>query len=113
MPQGTNASAVAVCHSVRLSPSSTAPLARSLHRAADRMAQTLPLDVLVSPAGTSKDGLVGTKLNGFVITGALSVGGMGVVYEARHPLIDRRAAVKVIRPELCNDVDLSARFLRE
>ena len=70
---------------------------------------TLPL---ATPAG-SKDSLVGTRLNGFVITAPISVGGMGVVYEARHPLIGKRAAVKVIRPEFCNNADLSARFLRE
>jgi tRNA A-37 threonylcarbamoyl transferase component Bud32 len=77
------------------------------------MAHTLPLTGVVASAAESKDSLVGTKLNGFVITGTVSVGGMGVVYEARHPIIGRRAAVKVIRPELCNDVGLSARFLRE
>ena len=78
------------------------------------MADTLPM-VARGPLtpGTRDASLVGMKLNGFVITQTLSAGGMGVVYEARHPVIGRRAAVKVIRPDLCNDVELSARFLRE
>ena len=77
------------------------------------MAHTQPMIALTQTAPRSKDSLIGTRLNGFVITGTVSVGGMGVVYEARHPVIGRRAAVKVIRPDLCSDVNLSARFLRE
>lgn len=65
------------------------------------------------PLDRPADPLIGTKLNGFVITGTVSVGGMGVVYAAKHPVIGRRAAVKVIRPELDKHADMSARFLRE
>jgi serine/threonine protein kinase len=79
------------------------------------MALTLPMNgeepTAVFPAG--RDPLLGLELQGFVITRALSAGGMGLLYEARHPLIGRRAAVKVLRPELGKDTDLSARFLRE
>jgi serine/threonine protein kinase len=59
------------------------------------------------------DSLIGLELQGYVILRALSAGGMGVVYEARHALIGRRAAVKVLRPELNEDPDLTQRFLRE
>ena len=77
------------------------------------MADTLAVASVVAADSVSAVSLVGTRLNGFVITGTVSTGGMGVVYEAMHPLIGRRAAVKVIRPELCSDVGLTARFLRE
>jgi serine/threonine-protein kinase len=77
------------------------------------MADTLPLSVVPTPPARQGDALIGTRLNGFVVTGALSAGGMGVVYEAQHPIIGRRVAVKVVRPDLWADPDLCARFLRE
>jgi|GEM_PF-2024589 len=61
----------------------------------------------------SPDSLIGTELHGFVVTRALQTGGMGCVYEAEHPLIRRRVAVKVLRPELCDRSDLRERFLLE
>lgn len=59
------------------------------------------------------DSLLGLDLQGYVITRPLSTGGMGVVYEARHSVIGQRAAVKVLRPELCGDAEHTDRFLRE
>ena len=43
----------------------------------------------------------------------LGSGGMGVVYAATHPLIGKRAAVKVLRPELSTDVRAVERFVTE
>src|SRR5258708_30591143 len=40
-------------------------------------------------------------------------GGMGVVYRARHVLIDRIVAVKLIRPDLRGETHLPASMLRE
>src|SRR5687768_5742835 len=40
-------------------------------------------------------------------------GGMGIVYRARHVLIDRVVAVKLIRPELRGETHLRAWMLRE
>lgn len=40
-------------------------------------------------------------------------GGMGTVYEARHTLMDRRVALKVISPHLVHTPDLVERFRRE
>src|SRR4051795_8250947 len=40
-------------------------------------------------------------------------GGMGIVYRARHVLIDRVVAVKLIRPDLRGETHLRAWMLRE
>ena len=43
----------------------------------------------------------------------LGRGGMGTVYEAFDTTLDRRVAVKLIRPDLTANPDASARFVRE
>jgi len=58
--------------------------------------------------------LVGTTFDGrFEILGLLGDGGMGAVYKAREIAKGREVAVKVIRTELTNDIDVAKRFLRE
>jgi len=58
--------------------------------------------------------LVGTTFDGrFEILGLLGDGGMGAVYKARELEKGREVAVKVIRTELTNDIDVAKRFLRE
>ena len=63
--------------------------------------------------GTTVDPLVGREVGGYVIEKALGEGGMGLVYQARHPFLGRRFAVKVLRPELAADEKLSSNFVRE
>jgi serine/threonine-protein kinase len=47
--------------------------------------------------GPISDDLVpGTEVGGYVIDGKLGEGGMSVVYAATHPLIGKRAAIKVL-----------------
>jgi eukaryotic-like serine/threonine-protein kinase len=43
----------------------------------------------------------------------LGGGGMGVVFEARHRVIGRRFAIKLLHPELASSAKMQARFRRE
>ena len=43
----------------------------------------------------------------------LGAGGMSVVYLARHELINRLSAIKILRPELASFTEHRERFLRE
>jgi hypothetical protein len=55
----------------------------------------------------------GTAAGAYVLIQMLAWGGGGTVYEARHRLLGRRAAVKVLRRELASSPQMVARFLRE
>jgi serine/threonine-protein kinase len=55
----------------------------------------------------------GTDVGGYIIDGELGRGGMGVVYSARHPVIGKRAAIKVLKPSLSNNPATIERFIQE
>ena len=59
------------------------------------------------------DPMIGTKVGDYVIDVMIGRGGMGFVYRASHPLIQRQVAVKVIKPEVAADPELARRFFTE
>jgi tetratricopeptide (TPR) repeat protein len=65
-----------------------------------------------SPAlAAPSSGITGDRLGRYVLHGTLGAGGMGVVYEAYDPDLDRRVALKILRAS--DDPESRARFLRE
>ncbi|MFO0713582.1 MAG: protein kinase [Sandaracinus sp.] len=65
-------------------------------------------------AKPTKDGYLGKVVAGrYRLEALLGEGGMGVVYRARHVLIDRVVALKLIRPDLRGETHLRAWMLRE
>ncbi len=62
----------------------------------------------------TKDPLLGQVVAGrYRLESQLGEGGMGVVYRARHVLIDRVVALKLIRPDLRGETHLRAWMVRE
>ena len=55
----------------------------------------------------------GTQLGEYVIEGKIGEGAMGVVFSAVHPTIGKRAAIKALRAELCEDDHQIQRFIDE
>jgi serine/threonine-protein kinase len=56
---------------------------------------------------------VDTMLGSYRILGELGSGGMGAVYRARHVVLERMVAVKLLRPELTTNRELVRRFVNE
>jgi eukaryotic-like serine/threonine-protein kinase len=60
------------------------------------------------------DPLIGTTLDGrYKLLRAIGEGGMGIVYEAEHVLIEKRVAIKVLRETFTRRPDVVERFRQE
>jgi serine/threonine protein kinase len=57
--------------------------------------------------------MIAQVIHNFEIQDVIGRGGMGLVYRAYHPDLQRYAAVKVMRPELANQAGFYERFLQE
>ncbi len=55
----------------------------------------------------------GSTLGPYTVLAELGHGGMGVVYTARDPRLDRQVAIKVLPPDLTRDETAKQRFLQE
>jgi serine/threonine-protein kinase len=69
---------------------------------------------LAQPRPAASDDLApGDCVGEYVIERKIGVGGMGVVYGARHPVIGKRAAIKVLNARLTADREALSRFVLE
>jgi serine/threonine protein kinase len=57
--------------------------------------------------------VIGQNVGNYRIVGKIGEGGMGAVYRAEHALIGKRAAVKVLLPDLSRNPELVQRFFNE
>jgi serine/threonine-protein kinase len=57
--------------------------------------------------------VIGTTIGSYRILAKLGEGGMGAVYAAEHALLGRRAAIKVLLPELSRRAEIVERFFNE
>src|SRR5688572_12334212 len=55
----------------------------------------------------------GDAIGDYLVERKLGHGGMGTVYAAVHPVIEKRVAIKVLRHELSESEEAVARFVRE
>lgn len=62
---------------------------------------------------TDRDPWVGRPLDRYRIEERLGTGGMGCVYRARHTVLDREYAIKVLFADFGQDERFLARFKRE
>ncbi len=68
--------------------------------------------VSASVEGSANE-MIGQTVGSYVITSLLGEGGMGKVYLARHSLIGRKAALKILNPEIAADGEAVSRFFNE
>lgn len=57
--------------------------------------------------------MIGERIQNYEVVSLLGEGGMGAVYVGKHPVIDRKVAIKVLRRELATDKALIERFINE
>lgn len=69
-----------------------------------------PSDTDASPEGAA-GGVA--RIGTYRITGVLGHGGMGVVYQGEHLVLQKRVALKLLRAEVARDRKLAAQFLVE
>jgi len=57
--------------------------------------------------------LIGQRIGDYEIVARVGTGGMGAVFEAKHPVIGKRVAIKVLHPAFAQDSKTLERFVNE
>lgn len=81
-------------------------------RSGERAALAVTESATSRPSSVS-GAAAGMRFGNFRLIRPIGEGGMGVVYEAEHCQIGRRAAVKILHPEFAEDSEQAQRFLNE
>ncbi len=80
------------------------------------MALPSPIEptLVVAPVSSTTQALEpGSAVGEYLVEELIGEGGFGAVYAANHPMIGKRAAVKVLSREFSSDPSLAARFINE
>jgi serine/threonine protein kinase len=67
----------------------------------------------VTESGAAVGLAPGSLVGDWRIDGKIGEGGMGFVHAATHPVIGKRAAIKVVRAEMCRSAGMAERFVQE
>jgi eukaryotic-like serine/threonine-protein kinase len=67
----------------------------------------------LAPALLDVEGMIGEVVGNYEVLSCIGEGGMGAVYLARHRLIGRRAAIKVLLPGTSTNEEVVQRFFNE
>ncbi len=95
-------------------PASVSKIAASTEAAVAQAGVSLALLIGFSrPIIPPGQRLIGTTIGNYQVRELLGEGGMGKVYLALHPGIERKAAIKVLHPYLARDKQLVSRFFTE
>ncbi|HVG61135.1 MAG TPA: protein kinase [Hyalangium sp.] len=86
---------------------------QSTAAAAEIPTQSLPPDRPDAPSPEPGGLAPGLRIGRYVIDRVLGQGGMGAVYLAHDPELDRRVAIKLLHPAMSANPDNRARLLRE
>src|SRR5690606_16629633 len=71
-------------------------------------------DLSVIEGGGSGTDLVGQTIDGrYKVERVLGEGGMGLVYQAKHIILNKPLAIKVLRPDVSRDEEIITRFRQE
>jgi serine/threonine-protein kinase len=60
-----------------------------------------------------KDPLIGATVDSYRIESIVGSGAMGIVYKARHTVISKIVAIKVLKPDFADDPEMVQRLVRE
>lgn len=97
------------CSTIQPGPTGDAAATPVAEPESDWSAATGPLEFLEPAQSADELG----RLGGFRILRRIGAGGMGLVFEAEEMQLERRVAVKVMKPELARKEQQRERFLRE
>jgi hypothetical protein len=78
-----------------------------------RTADLIPAILLGQADGDPRGDFTGRQIGNYRLEAEIGHGGMGSVYRARHLLLARVAAVKILHPHLSGDASMVQRFLNE
>ncbi|MFO0685317.1 MAG: serine/threonine-protein kinase [Sandaracinus sp.] len=72
-----------------------------------------PSQMAMEPKSDSGDPLIGMEVDRYRILRRIGEGGMGIVYEAEHVVIEKKVALKVLRDDFSNRPEVVERFKQE